>query len=403
MEGSSPKAVRAFYPMIIVPGIVLLLAPATVENIMKYFGFRESLGGLLQVAYFAGGVVGILAITHLIQRFSVRQIAVSQVVLLSASLLAASFSPWYPLLLVFYTVTGIANGVLIAFPGVYVTRTCGETSHREQNILYGFFAFGVVIGPILVSWIVGNDPAMWRWAFRAPALLAIPLSIPLFFAAFEKLEGVRRLSRKALREVLDFNRPLFYGLLTGLVLYIAAEAAVSLWLITFLTEEHGVSSSSAHWVLTGLWAALTFGRIICGYLAERIGPFKILVFITTAAGLTLLIAPLTGSATAAFVMYPMVGLFYSGIYPFLIAYSSFFPKSVSSLVFTIFMAAGAAGGAVLPYVLGLVNQFVGLTAGMCAIAVPIFGVLGCLYYLREHVAVAPDAEALMEASSLPEP
>ena len=59
----TPGPIKAFYPMMIVPGIVLLLAPATVENIMRYFGFRESMGGLLQVAYFAGGVIGILAIT----------------------------------------------------------------------------------------------------------------------------------------------------------------------------------------------------------------------------------------------------------------------------------------------------------------------------------------------------
>jgi MFS family permease len=136
----SPKGVKAFYPMMIVPGIVLLLAPATVESIMKYFGFHEAMGGLLQVAYFTGGVLGILAITHLIQRFSVRQIAISQVLLLALSLLAASFAPWYPLLLVFFVVAGVANGILIAFPGVYVTRTAGgrgtssrEPDHREQR------------------------------------------------------------------------------------------------------------------------------------------------------------------------------------------------------------------------------------------------------------------------------
>jgi MFS family permease len=133
----SPKGVKAFYPMMIVPGIVLLLAPATVESIMKYFGFHEAMGGLLQVAYFTGGVLGILAITHLIQRFSVRQIAISQVLLLALSLLAASFAPWYPLLLVFFVVAGVANGILIAFPGVYVTRTAGAESHHDQNILYG--------------------------------------------------------------------------------------------------------------------------------------------------------------------------------------------------------------------------------------------------------------------------
>ncbi|MBU4219072.1 MAG: hypothetical protein KKB90_08975, partial [Actinobacteria bacterium] len=65
--------------MMVVPGIVLLLAPSTVETIMEHFGFQESMGGLLQVAYFAGGVVGALLITHVMQKFTAKEIAISQV------------------------------------------------------------------------------------------------------------------------------------------------------------------------------------------------------------------------------------------------------------------------------------------------------------------------------------
>jgi FHS family glucose/mannose:H+ symporter-like MFS transporter len=374
----TPGPVKAFYPMMIVPGIVLLLAPATVENIMSYFHFRESLGGLLQV--FAGGVIGILAITRLIQRFSVRDIAVANVLILSGSLLAASFSPWYWLLLTLNVITGVANGILIAFPGVYVTRTCGQTSHREQNILYAFFSLGVVTGPIL-------------------AIIAIPLSIPLLFAAFERLDGIKPISRDSVREILAFNRRLFYGLLVALVLYIAAESAVSLWLVTFFHEHYGMEIGNAHWILTGLWIGITVGRVICGYLAERIDPFRILVFVTLSAGICLLVAPLASSKYVSMALYPVVGLFYAGIYPFLIGYAARFPTSVSSTVFTLYIAAGAAGGAVLPYLIGLVNQFTGLIVGMCLVSVPLFGVLACLYWLRPEVssraaagiAAAPDA------------
>jgi fucose permease len=161
-----------------------------------------------------------------------------------------------------------------------------------------------------------------------------------------------------------------------------------MWLITFLKEQHGVSLSAAHWVLTGLWSGITVGRLACGYLARTIEPFKILTFLTVASGVALLVAPLTGSKVAAMVIYPFVGLFYSGIYPFLVGYVGLFPTSVSSAVFTIFIAAGAAGGACLPYLVGLVNQFAGLVAGMCSISLAVFGVLGCLYWLRPQVGSA---------------
>jgi fucose permease len=269
-----------------------------------------------------------------------------------------------------------------------VTRTCGATSHREQNILYSFFALGVVAGPILATVIVGDDPAMWRWAFRVPALIAIPLSVPLLFAGFEKLEGVRAISRGAMREVVSFNRRLFYGLLAALVLYIAAEAAVSLWMVTFFHEHYGMDVGNAHWVLTGLWIGITVGRVACGYLSRRFDPFRILATITAVAGVLVLVAPLTGSKYASMVLYPLVGLFYSGIYPLLIGYAARFPTSVSSTVFTVYIAAGAAGGAVLPYAIGLVNQFTGLVVGMCLVSIPVFGILLCLLALRPELGTA---------------
>lgn len=383
---SSARSVKSFYPMMIVPGIVLLLAPSTVETIMEQFGFQESMGGLLQVTYFAGGVVGSLLITHMMQRFTTRQIVLSQLLILSVSLLATSLAPWYPLLLLFFVVTGFANGILITFPGVYVTRVCGDASHHQQSLLYGFFALGVVTGPLLSGFLVDNGLS-WRWAFAIPALALLPLSIPVVLASLENLEGVKRLSRSVIRQVIGFNRGMFLGLLLAILLYIAAESSMSMWLITFLREEHGISLTAAHWTLTALWIAIMVGRWICGYLSRKVDPYLLLLILCTASGLLLMITPLTDSGTAAIVLYPAVGLFFSGIYPFLIGYVAWFPSDLSSSVFTLFLAAGAAGSTVLPYFVGLVNQFLGLVWGMCSIAIPVLGVLVCVYWVRHHVSV----------------
>lgn len=380
-----PSNMWAFYPLMIVPGIVLLLAPSTVESVMADFGFRESLGGLLQVSYFLGGVIGILLITRLMQRFGVKRMMLSQAALLSVSLLSASFMPVYPLVLAFLIVAGFANGILIAFPGVYVTRVSGERGHGAQNVLYGFFSLGVVAGPLLSAWIMHGRDDLWRWTFRAPALLIIPLAIPVALVGFRKLDNVKMLGRKTVSEILDFNRGLFLWLFIALLLYIAAESAVSMWLITFLREEYGVSISAGHLALAGLWAGLTVGRWICGLAMRKADPFRILAFLAAGSVIALLAAPLSGSMTAAFALYPVVGLFYSGIYPILIGYSGWFPSDLSSGVFTMFVAAGAAGGAVLPYLVGLVNQYGGLALGMCSVAVPVIGVLASLYWLRGHV------------------
>ena len=368
-------------PLIIVPGIVLLLAPSTVKTIMEYFGFHESLGGLLQVAYFSGGTIGILLITHLMQKWSARQILLSQVLLLSLSLFAAAISPWFPLLLFFYTIVGFANGILITYPGVYATRVCGDESHHAQNLVYSFFSLGVVTSPLLAKLLIDNLHS-WRWSLAAPAILILPLSIPIAFSRLERIAGADKLSGEVLHKITAFNRKLFTGLLLALLFYIAAESAVSLWLITFLEKEYRVAASPAHLTLTGLWIGITVGRWIVSYLVKRTDPYNIIVFLSAISVIVVLAAPLTGSKSASIVLYMLVGLFYSGIYPTLIGYVAWFPDDIASSVFTLFLAAGALGGAILPYLIGLVNQFAGLVAGMSSIAILVFGVLACLFWLR---------------------
>lgn len=397
-EGALAKA-RAFYPMMIVPGIVLLLAPATVSSIMKYFDFRESLGGLLQVSYFAGGVVGILLITRLMQRFTIRKMVAYSVLLLSVSLLASAVSPWYPLLLAFFVISGFANGILIAFPGVYITRVGGSKSHHAQNLLYSFFSLGVVTGPLLASVIIRGQAPLWRWAFVVPAVLLIPLSLPALLTSFEPIKEVRRLSADTVGRVLTFNSRLFWGLLMAVLLYIAAESAVSMWLVRFLEKEYEVGFSSAHWVLTGLWAGITAGRWFFGVFLRKVDPYRVLIFLSVASALLLLVAPVSGSKTAAIVLYPLVGLFFSAIYPCLIGYIAWFPSELNPSVFTLFLAAGAAGGAFLPYLVGLVNQFVGMAAGMSLISVPLIGVVTCLFWLRGYIRRRPDPSQALSGNT----
>ena len=384
LKFSIPNNVRVLYPLVIVPGIVHVLAPSTVRTIMEHLGFRESLGGLLQLVYFVGVLTGTLLITRFMQRFSIKQIALSQVLLLSVSLFAASAAPWYALLLFFYLFAGFANGILLTIPGVYITGVCGEASPRAQNILYGFFALGIVAGPIFPG-LLARWGISWRWALAAPAILILPFAIPLVLVKLERLARVEKLSVKVLRDVLSFNRSLFLGLLFALLLYAGAKGSVSMWLVSFLERESGMGPGSAHLVLIILAALLMTGRWTCGYLSRKTDPFKILFLITAVSLVLVFIAPLLAPGKGSIILYPLVGLFGSGIFPFLVGYAAWFPSAESSAVFTSIIAGAAIGGAIFPYLIGLMNQHLNPKLGMSSIAILFLGVIACLIWIKPHV------------------
>lgn len=381
-ENGGDKKVWPFYSLMIVPGIVLLLAPSTVDELMKNFKIGSGLGSLLQVSYFLGGLAGMLLITRFMQSQSARRIMVVNIFILVISLVLCAFSPVYWLLLLLYLPCGFSNGILITFPGVYVTRVRSQTSHRDQNILYSFFSLGVVAGPLISGLIMRS--LSWRWAFAFPALLILPLSVPVMCSKLGIVSGVLPPDRETLREAFSFERPLFAGLLLAVLLYIAAESTVSMWIVGFMDKAHGLSS--AQWVLTLIWAGITVGRWICASLTRKIDPYRLLIFLTTGAGFSLMIAPYVGLRSLSILFYALTGFFYSGIYPLLIAYVARFPSELSPFVFTCMLAAGAASSAALIFASGLINQFESLLrAGMSLIALPVFLLLFTLFWMRGHL------------------
>ncbi len=378
----SDKKVSPFYPLMIVPGIVLLLAPSTVDELMKNFKIGSGMGSLLQVSYFIGGLVGMILITRFMQTQSARRIMVANIFILVVSLALCALSPVYWLLLLLYLPCGFSNGILITFPGVYVTRVRRLTSHRDQNILYSFFSLGVVTGPLISGFIMRS--LSWRWAFAFPALLILPLSLPVIRSELGIVSGVLPPERETLKKAFSYEKPLFAGLLVAVLLYIAAESTVSMWIVSFMDKVHGLSA--AQWVLTLIWAGITLGRWICAFLTKRIDPYRLLFFLTAGAGFSLIIAPNVRLLALSILFYALTGFFYSGVYPLLIAYVARFPEELSPFVFTCMLAAGAASSAALIFASGLVNQFESLLrAGMSLIALPVFLMLFTLFWIRRHL------------------
>ena len=381
---SGNVSMKAFYPFMVVCGVIQILAPSSISIIMRQLEIREHLGGLLQTVYFLGLLLGTLLLTRFMQRFTVKQIMLAQASLLVVSLLAASAAPWFVLLLFFFFFTGFANGTLLTLPAIYIAQLYGEESPRMQNILYGFLSMGFVFGPLIAAFIVRAELS-WRWCLAIPALLAIPLALPLALARLQRLPRPRKLSVSVLRDVLSFNRSLFIGLVLAFLLYAAAQASVNTWLVSFLEIERGMVSGAAHLVLVGIAACLTLGRFICGWLAGKINPFDILVSITLASGVLVFLAPIPDSKAASVIIYMFLGLAYSGINPFLIGYSAWFPQGESSAVLTAIISAGAVGGVFFPYLIGLLNQNTSPIVGMSSVSIFIIGVIACVHWIKPHV------------------
>lgn len=380
-------SVRKLYPMMIVPGIVQVLAAAVISEMMRQMVLDRHHAGMLQTFYFAGMLTGILLLTLLMQRTGVKKLFLSSVFLLSFTLLAAAISPWYPLVLAFYLITGFANGILITLPGVYITSMCGASASKYQSLIYGFFAAGFVLGPAIPALVIRLNVS-WRWAFALPAMLALLMALPLAFGKFEEMKKVEKLSVAVMRDVLSFNRSLFLGLLFSLLFLLAAQTSVKTWLVSFLEEEKGLMEGAAHLVLMGMALFITLGRIMCAIATKWFKPLNILIFISIASIFLIFAAPMPPMRWMNISLYLLTGLSVAGIYPLLLSYTAWFPNEDSPAVMSVIMASGALGGLIFPFVVGLIIGEVGAVMGMSSVCLLMMGLMVCIFWIRPHVSVS---------------
>jgi fucose permease len=162
--------------------------------------------------------------------------------------------------------------------------------------------------------------------------------------------------------------------------YQGAEVSISGWVISFLIQARHGDPSSVGYVSAGFWAGITLGRFLLSGPAQRIGE-KVFVYglIMGAIAFQLLVwlvPNIVGEAVAV----SIVGLLLGPVYP---CSAAVFMRSMTrrealSGMSTI-SAFGSLGGAMAPFLTGLLAQAVG-TFVLHPIVIALFVVmLGCWY------------------------
>jgi MFS family permease len=135
-------------------------------------------------------------------------------------------------------------------------------------------------------------------------------------------------------------------------------AANLFWLIGFyMVSVHlaaygtdlGLSPMAAAFAISLIGGGSIFGKVFMGFLSDRIGPQKVLVFSMLIQGLSILGLVASGSTTWIYLLAVLFGFAYGGIAPQLpVLTAQFFGLSSLGSVFGSLLFSGAVGGAIGP-------------------------------------------------------
>ena len=151
----------------------------------------------------------------------------------------------------------------------------------------------------------------WRTIYRWDIAL-IALFIFLFsFVRFPKSKEHNSIDFKHIAQIaFKGNLPWFYF---AIACYVAAEIGLSSWLVTFLQELRSASVTSSTQALSLFFTMLMLGRLGGGFIVQRLGYLRAILFASVGA----LACLAAGTFTNFSVLLPITGLFFSIIFPLL--------------------------------------------------------------------------------------
>jgi fucose permease len=169
---------------------------------------------------------------------------------------------------------GLGSGAIDAGLNHYVAS---HFSARHMNWLHACYSLGAMLGPFLMTVMITHGDS-WRMGYLIVALTLLVLSI-LFISTRARWDDHRTPSNispdmppatpvsaaHALRNRVVRLQIVLFFIYTGL------EVALGQWSFTVLTESRNIPRDLAGTWVTIYWASILAGRIIFGFVVDRVG------------------------------------------------------------------------------------------------------------------------------------
>ncbi|MDG4788364.1 MFS transporter [Micromonospora sp. WMMD1102] len=319
----------------------------------------EAVGLLL-----TSGTVGYL-VSSVVAGFSIARIGVGWLLagstaLASLALAGYATAPILPVMVGCALLLGLGSGAIDAGLNAYAAGTFGP---RQMNWMHACFGLGVAIGPLVMTTVLGVGLG-WRWGYGIVAAAQAGLALAFVFTvrtwkrrrvpdAGESTDApavpagpVRIAATLALPAV-------WFGALTFAV-YVAIEVAAGLWAFLLLTEDRGISPTVAGLCVSLYWGSLFVGRVVQGFVAERLGSRTVLLGSMYAMAFGSALVAVPGPGWLAVSGLAVVGFGAAAVFPLLtLSTAERVGQQHADRTIGLQIGASGLGGAIIPGAIGV--------------------------------------------------
>ncbi|HEY6823007.1 MAG TPA: MFS transporter [Steroidobacteraceae bacterium] len=357
-------------------------------TIISDFHLSLFLAGVLPFSFFiAYGLISIPA-GALVEVRGPRTTLLTAFALNLAGCLAISLWPVYAVVIAGLFLIGLGMAMLQVVINPLM-RTTGGEAHFAFFAVMAQLVFGLAsyVSPLIYAALMNQPgaaarPLVWvqfYWAFVVVYLILIAITATLRIPRLTLADNERSGSVATYRQLLGERTVQLFFL--GIIAYVGTEQSLADWMSQFLSSYHHFSPAREGAHAVGLfWGLMSLGCLL-GMVLLRLLDAKLVLAVFTILALICVGLALFGSAQISLLAFPTSGFFLS------VMWSIIFSLALNSAsrhhgAFSGILCTGILGGAVVPLLVGVLGDHIGLRQAMLTVFVTLGFILSIAWWAQ---------------------
>lgn len=354
-------------------GLCAMASGVVVSTLQQTYGFSFGTTGTLLSLMSIGNMAASFASGILPAKIGTRNTVLILCAGYFVGYLMMTLSGVVAFLMAAFFIVGMAKGCAINTCTVLVGDNSPDRT-RGMSLMHACYACGALLCPFLAAGLLSRGA-------KAPLFALSAMGAVMWLVLFScGLPGKKR--GEAGRDKLDmgFLKDKKFWLITALIFcQNAAETSVSGWMVTYYNNQNILSGTLSNYTVTIMWGATLIARLLIAFVFPIKDTFKALGIM--GLGCTILYGCMMFSQQpiSAVIMLFAFAFAMAGVNPVAVAGTG---KIMSAASMGVMLPVASLGQIVMPWIIGLVADGVGLQAGMMTNLIPCAGIMALSVVIR---------------------
>lgn len=233
--------------------------------------------------------------------------------------------------------------------------TSAKQHTATMNLAEGFFGVGAMIGPAIVTALL-TAGLSWKYLYVTASIMCAVLMIIALGVRYPTMKAATDEPINLARTLRMMKNPYALGFSLLIMLYVATEVAIYVWMPTLLKDYSGPAAHIVAYALTTFFVLRAAGRFLGVWMLSHFRWSTVLMWFGFAIFACFAGSLIGGRDVAAWLL-PLSGLFMSVMYPTINSKGiSCFEKSEHGAVAGVILFFTAAAAAASPPAMGFISD-----------------------------------------------